>query len=595
MKNIIYFLLFLGYVCYSCTYHPISKQEELLVCADSLIQKSYYDSALQTLNSIPLESLYTSSLQAQYALLLTQAHDKNYIRHTNDSLIRIAVQYYDNTGNISMRAKAHYYWGRIYQDNQDAVGTVREFMQALPLAEEKQDHDLICLLQSNLGHLFYTHGLLEEADSLYSKVERLASEHQDSLRWAVSLIKSADICMEKGEKSYPKAEEKLLKAWSIIHLSDNVPIKKKTLYSLASLYQYMGRTKEARETAQLFLDLEPNATKQYAAFLIIGSSFYKEGQYDSATCYLNKALKSESYYTKYGAYMRLSDIAREQGRYSDALQYEDAYITYKDSAAKKEYPVKVITTLKDMFHHQAIHQYESFLSRSQSYILLIFTILLIVVAGVIWRHFAEKKKLGILLKKQQDIQAKTECFELLLSEKRNEIESLKQHNIECEGDRVRQSQINNCLNGLLEEEKRMVTDLQKVLSEKDEEIKQLKGIKFKRLIVDTPIYQHLLHIKEENARNSATPMGLEDRDWNELISEINSTSFSFTTRLKGQYDYLSENDIRFCCLVKLGFKFSEIALILGCSVDAIYKREKSTLRRMEINQAIKLKEVLGNI
>ena len=99
-----------------------------------------------------------------------------------------------------MCAKAHYYWGRVYQDNKDVIGTVREFMKALPIANKTQDYDLLCLLHSNLGHLLYTHGLLEEADSVYQQAERMASEHKDSLRWVVSLIKRADICMERGRR-----------------------------------------------------------------------------------------------------------------------------------------------------------------------------------------------------------------------------------------------------------------------------------------------------------------------------------------------------------------------------------------------------------
>ena len=55
--------------------------------------------------------------------------------------------------------------------------------------------------------------------------------------------------------------------------------------------------------------------------------------------------------------MRLAFVARIQGRYSEALQYEDAYIVYKDSAIKEEYPAKVIATLKDMFYHQSVYQY----------------------------------------------------------------------------------------------------------------------------------------------------------------------------------------------------------------------------------------------
>lgn len=72
-----------------------------LVQADSLMQKSP-DSALHFLEKIYPEKLKSLEDQAYYALLVTQAQDKNYIFQENDSLIRVAVQYYDSIKSTSM-------------------------------------------------------------------------------------------------------------------------------------------------------------------------------------------------------------------------------------------------------------------------------------------------------------------------------------------------------------------------------------------------------------------------------------------------------------------------------------------------------------
>lgn len=83
-----------------------------LVQADSLIQK-FPDSALHFLQGIQPKGLHLAADRAYYALLLTQVKDKNFIHQTEDSLIRIAVQYYDSTKNTAMQARAHYYLGCI--------------------------------------------------------------------------------------------------------------------------------------------------------------------------------------------------------------------------------------------------------------------------------------------------------------------------------------------------------------------------------------------------------------------------------------------------------------------------------------------------
>ena len=74
----------------------------------------YPDSALLLLEQIPHPEELRGKQRADYALLLTQAQDKNFIVQKDDSLIQIAVHYYDSIGDTKMQAKAHYYWGCVY-------------------------------------------------------------------------------------------------------------------------------------------------------------------------------------------------------------------------------------------------------------------------------------------------------------------------------------------------------------------------------------------------------------------------------------------------------------------------------------------------
>ena len=64
-----------------------------------LLILTYPDSALSLLENLNPNN-EDISLKARYALLLTQAEDKNYILHTDDSLINMAVSYYDSVRNV---------------------------------------------------------------------------------------------------------------------------------------------------------------------------------------------------------------------------------------------------------------------------------------------------------------------------------------------------------------------------------------------------------------------------------------------------------------------------------------------------------------
>ena len=160
----------------------VNKPHPSLLHADSLICAGRSDSALSLLESVE-SSLFTTELsRAWYALLLTQAKDKNYVPHTDDSLIRIAVDYFDTTDDMLQRAKAHYYWGRVFQDKEEVENTVREFLTVSALLEKTDNYELSILLKNNLGLLFWEHSLSKEADSLYRQSVELAEAHHDTLR-----------------------------------------------------------------------------------------------------------------------------------------------------------------------------------------------------------------------------------------------------------------------------------------------------------------------------------------------------------------------------------------------------------------------------
>lgn len=59
------------------------------------------------------------------------------------------------------------------------------------------------------------------------------------------------------------------------------------------------------------------------AFYTLGESFFRIGQYDSASYYLHKSLGTRSHGIKADAYMRLADIAQAQGNTAFLLKWKD--------------------------------------------------------------------------------------------------------------------------------------------------------------------------------------------------------------------------------------------------------------------------------
>ena len=93
------------------------------------------DSSLQILDSIDASRLRGGD-RALYALLLTQARDKNYLDLSNDSIINEAVDYYGREGDAEKLGLAHYYRGRVMYDRSDFPSAIVDFMESKKMSDQ---------------------------------------------------------------------------------------------------------------------------------------------------------------------------------------------------------------------------------------------------------------------------------------------------------------------------------------------------------------------------------------------------------------------------------------------------------------------------
>ena len=101
----------LSLLVWSCSCQP-SGINATLAEAERLMD-ARPDSALTLVESVDPSAIHSRSTRALHALLLTQAQFKNYIDVPNDSLISIAVDYYDENEDSHYSMLAHHYCGAI--------------------------------------------------------------------------------------------------------------------------------------------------------------------------------------------------------------------------------------------------------------------------------------------------------------------------------------------------------------------------------------------------------------------------------------------------------------------------------------------------
>lgn len=146
---ILWLALLLGF-CACTDKKPLT---DALYRAEELMNE-YPDSALQLLRELPVADMHQAGNRARYALLYSQALDKNYIDETNDSLINIAVDYYRHTDDVRSKFLSFYYRGRVYANGGDYLRATSCYMEADQLADAVNDGYLQGLLYAEMGRIY---------------------------------------------------------------------------------------------------------------------------------------------------------------------------------------------------------------------------------------------------------------------------------------------------------------------------------------------------------------------------------------------------------------------------------------------------------
>lgn len=572
-NNIALIILLIAFLPVACNERQSNNRQ--LILADSLMQ-SRPDSALCILQDISMEKLTTQADSAYYALLLTQARDKNYVVQTDDSLIRYAVAYYDKTNDVRMQAKAHYYWGCVYRDMNRQAEAIREFLIAAPLTKKAKEKRQLGLIYNNIGFIYNIQDFNEKADSIYKLMEVIAQEVKDTALWSEALSKQGSIALTKGEEYFPIAERKLSDAFGAVDSVGNNGLKANISASLSNLYSRMDEGEKALYYAKLNLSLRRDTARAYRAFLLLGDAYYKLGQYDSATFYLNKSLLSKDYGRKAGAYMRLADIAMIQGNAALSVELERNSSAYKDSLYKFRRSVVVNEIIEAETDAQAMLQKLYYKGRLNTYIYGFILITIIIVAIVLFLYRRYQRKNDLLQRDKQELEKINQDLNQHYVSLQTNIE---QKNLEIEG--VRKELASH----QIDEEQR-----ENLQAELDEMILKRRTLA-KEAFLHSPLYTKMQAIIKDYQDRDQSDEEISDQEWQEFVVGMDIQWNNVITDLCAKYQ-LSKEELHLVCLSLAGFPFSHLEYLLHLSRKTLYRKKNVLLKRMGVEQNCGFEEIL---
>ncbi|MDO4186321.1 MAG: hypothetical protein Q4D30_07550 [Bacteroidales bacterium] len=311
-------MLVVSFMLQACHRQPHYHQR--LVQADSLMWQ-HPDSALALLETFHTTELTTEADSAYFALLITQAKDKNFVLQTEDSLMLKSIRFYDKNNEPEKNGRAHFYLGCIYRDRLRPAQAMEQFLTAVPLLKHSKNLKLLGRAYNNMAYLYYIEEEYDKADSLYQETESVAESIHDTILQAEAITRQSYILMFQDKYNYINAEKAFTKARRLISNIESPSLKADIALGLSLLYGQMKETEKAILHAQEVQRLH----KDYMADYALGEAFFFSHQLDSAEVFYGRALDSSPSKIKALIYLRLSDIARSKSQFEEASILEQNY------------------------------------------------------------------------------------------------------------------------------------------------------------------------------------------------------------------------------------------------------------------------------
>ena len=479
------------------------------------LAESKPDSALAFLNRINQAKLSDEDM-AKYALIYYMAQDKSGLDVDNDSLIRIAYDWYGEHQDDSLYATTLYYMGKYFllNDSMEQAKTCLE--KSYSISDSLHNMNLKCLALDKLIEVeeqLAPYKALRYAKDLVKMYESMPN---------VSIYNKVAAHLRLGENffyvdSLKQALNEEKKAYSLAMQAGDNGMLSYVTQGVANVFEQMREKDSCLLYAHQAYDL--NGTDRFSSQLMLASAYISADSIKQAFAILNEATPKTAedrysmFYMQSKAAMKTSnymlaktfgDSANSclQNKYRSALQ---AKINYYTSFLKKESERAKMQGKAEM----------------QRWVFGLIVLLgLIIILFVLYAYWSYRKRSLARIAHEQEI----------FSQKQQMMEKLHQEE----------------------------------LSHRDVQLSVMRTYLLKKIEVVEKL--------NSSVPNESKHIVLSDNDWTELEVFLDSVEDLFVSRLKKEHPNLSNADVRLMMLLRLKLSQKTLASIYCVSEKAIKQK-----------------------
>ena len=527
------------------------RAEGVLRLADSLVEERADSSLAMLRRDSALFSRAGRAVRMAYTLTKTEAEDKLYISHTSDSAMLPVTKYFSAHGSPLQRVRAWYILGRVYCDLRLYGHALSAFDKAL--AVDDGGAPPVCRYKARAatwaGFVYEERGLHRDAlqynklSYKYAKKADVPSVEVYSLRdigRSYSYLKRNGVAIPYYKCAAAKAKA----------MNDGC-LYNMVMEELAVVYIEEGMLEDAR--LALSTPFLGKVDMDIAAHYFTWADYYKSvGKLDSAIAYNKRGMVYGSETVNRDVSLDMARLYLKGGKRDEALKYYEMYFSYADSLKDES-----VTENADLLAHVErmldVERENAALAGAKMRLTLLLSVIILIVMSATFmlvRYYANVRK---RLREQQ------ERVKAYLRERQER----EQASVKRNEERIARLQME------LSSSKAELTELQRSLKRNEAEMlarsneQMVSELKQRELLeadfAGSGVYK-LFH--DPTASPSMA-------DYHRLVNALNKAYDGFTTRLKGFYPAISEQEMWFCCMTKAGLSSKETCNISAYSFSAL--------------------------
>lgn len=521
------------------------------------------DSALNLLKTIPEPERLHGKSQADYALLLTQAMDKNYLKFSSDSLIAVALNYYTvDQRDPVMRAKAQFYYGRVMLELGKQEDALKYFLAAKAIYDNTQQYRMLALIAEEIGVINRKQEMYEAALANYQESLTIHEQLRDSQSVVRTYQNIARIYLYKNK--WDSCYTYYFRALTIANQKE-YKSEISILHELGILYRSTGDLHKAEHYFLAAFEKETNEEKKYMECLSIGYLYLQMRNFENARRYLKLGAKSSNLFTKKDVYDCLFKLEKQQSNFPLAIAYREKSDSI-NRIVNKLNSQTLIADLQKKYENEKLQKENLEMKVRYTHFILIGTVaFMVVVLLMCYYYYKNRHNKKRIAEIEHEFRGNEEDIARYQHEIKEIYASKKQM---LEENRSKIGELNGKIMVLSTQNKTLSDKLNNLGSEVRIEITSVHYISSFRL---------LLALREGTYKGK-----LSNEDRERLLELFDFLYLNYVSRLRSKCLSLTKHDLEICCLLKMGLTHEELSRVFNTTSDSVTKAKGRLKGRLGI-------------